>query len=233
MKKRRVQLGCRFCGAVVEVKRLELDQELHCPLCGSLLYRPGRSYRFLFTLSLVGLALYIGVIFLPILQISIPKLDLSRSLSLWEALQLMFQRGEWIIGVILVFTLLIIPPGMLLLLARVTLGYLNREPLKRVGHYLESYLHLREWNMAEIYLLAIFISLIKLKSLGEITLLPGLYFLLLFLSIFYFATGWFNPIDYWLSEIVEREESTGGQEILEFLKRHPQLESKKKGDGEG
>lgn len=209
---------------------MELDQELHCPLCGSLLYRPGRSYRLLFTLSLVGLALYIGVIFLPVLQISIPKLDLSRSLSLWEALQLMFQRGEWVIGTILVFTLLIIPPGMLLLLARVTWGYLNREPLKRVGHYLESYLHLREWNMAEIYLLAIFISLIKLKSLGEITLLPGLYFLLLFLSVFYFTTGWFNPIDYWLSEIVEKEEEiVGYREILEFLNRHPPLESKEGG----
>jgi len=199
-KREPLKLGCRYCGLILEYEEIDIDEteEYRCPLCGSLVYRPGRSYGLIFTLSLTALFLYLGVIMLPALKITLPSLDLERSVSLWNGLVVMFERGEFVIGLIMVFTLIIIPPLMLIFIAVVTGAYLNNQPLEKVGIFLESYYHLKEWNMAEIYLLAILISLIKLRSMGEIELLPGLYFLFAFLSIFLLINNWFNPMDYWI-----------------------------------
>ena len=194
----RLKMGCRYCGIILEFEEIGEGEEYRCPLCGSLVYRPGRSYGVIFTLSLTALFLYLGVIMLPALKITLPSLDLERSVSLWNGLVVMFERGEFVIGLIMVFTLILIPPLMLIFIAVITGAYLNRQPLEKVGIFLESYHHLKEWNMAEIYLLAILISLIKLRSMGEIELLPGVYFLFAFLSIFLLINNWFNPMDYWI-----------------------------------
>jgi paraquat-inducible protein A len=190
-----IKLGCLYCGKIVELSRVEKNRVYYCPLCGSPLYRAGGSLKVVTILAIVGVILFGATIFLPVLRLRFPTLEVEQTLSLSDSLVKMFSEGDFIVGVVAVVTLIVIPLSLLLGIA--VIGILSETGKGKVivGQLLEMYVKLKEWNMTEIYLLAILISIIKLAGMGEVQLMVGFYFLLGYLWCFYFATALFSPPD--------------------------------------
>jgi len=108
------------------------------------------------------------------------------------------EDSAYIVTVIAVFTGIVIPVILLLLMLSMAVplrfGYTNRH-LKVIY---SNYNMLKYWAMADVYVLAVFVSLIKLFGLGEVVIGEGLLMFVLFLISFYSAFVWFNPHDIWL-----------------------------------
>jgi len=62
--------------------------------------------------------------------------------------------------------------------------------------YIKVYQFIKEWNMAEVYLLGILIAMIKLEQITDMVVDYGLWFNFLYVTLFYIALTWFNPYSY-------------------------------------
>jgi len=97
----------------------------------------------------------------------------------------------FITGIVTPLLLLLL---MLSLLVPLQLGYAP----KRFKQLYKNYMWLRVWAMADVYILAVCVSLVKLFGIGEVVIGDGLFMFMLFLISFYSAYVWFNPHDLWI-----------------------------------
>ena len=126
---------------------------------------------------------------------SVSVIDALLDLGLYSGIT---SSSAYIVTAIALFAGIVIPVVLLLLMLSMALplqfGYANRH-LKVIY---SNYNTLKYWAMADVYVLAIFVSLIKLFGLGDVVIGEGLLMFVLFLVSFYSAFVWFNPHDIWL-----------------------------------
>jgi paraquat-inducible protein A len=117
-------------------------------------------------LSLTGLLLYLPANFAPLLTFNI--LETATSSSLLQSTLSMFDQGEYLVGILVVLTGLICPFMILSLLFGVSVGLILGWQQKWMKVCLHWYHHLTEWAMTDIYLIAVFITIIKMNHAAAI-----------------------------------------------------------------
>jgi paraquat-inducible protein A len=142
----------------------------HTPVCPRCLRRLHRkrpdSIRRTLVLSLTGLLLYLPANFAPLLTFNI--LGAATSSSLFQSTLSMFDQGEYLVGILVVLTGLICPFMTLSLLFGVSAGLFLGWQQRWMKVFLHWYHHLTEWAMTDIYLIAVFITIIKMNHAAAI-----------------------------------------------------------------
>lgn len=175
----------------VSLSRRPLRQPdvLHCPDCDTRLALPsgkGRgSWRCprcdcqlsgawrlkpdsLLALSLATAFLWVPALTLPLLRLE--NLGLDNSASLLDCIVALMHGVYLPAGLLLLFTLLIMPLANLVAVTRLLWAARQKQPVAS-PRWMQIYRQSREWAMTDIFLLGILISMTKLGDLASIT--PG------------------------------------------------------------
>lgn len=193
------ETACHECSILVDLEPIRFGYEHHCPRCNALLYRPGNQFKYIIIMAISALIAFVPTIFLPILTLDIA--GELRSITLFDAVISFFRGGEHIfLGLIALFTSLVIPLSILILLLLILVPLHLGYSAKEVRLFYRVYDTIREWGMAEVYMLSIVVSTIKLTKMGDLQIGYGFFAFLLFLACFYITLVWFNPDDIWHNE---------------------------------
>ncbi len=161
------RLVCKECDLLVSVPELAHGNKAVCPRCEFVLTRFhhfARSRLFAFSTS--------SIIFM-CLTLSFPFLTFNsqgREKTVYFIDSLFSLGDSTYIGVVffLLLTTLIIPLLILVGLNYVLISSNFKRPLPFARVVLKLVFHLQHWNMAEIFLLGILVSMVKITSLAKV-----------------------------------------------------------------
>ncbi|MEM9403491.1 MAG: paraquat-inducible protein A [Pseudomonadota bacterium] len=170
---------CHECDLVVDVPTLEEGQKAVCPRCGYQLAANRReSLTRLFAFSISAL------IFLALAS-SFPFLGLKaggqeQSVTLLQSVSILFNEDHRLLSVVVFATIVGIPA--LILSGFVYASFAIRRPrgLPGVRVVLRWTIQLLPWSMAEIFLVGILVSFVKIVALADVKLGPSFWAYVLF-----------------------------------------------------
>ncbi|WP_353662152.1 paraquat-inducible protein A [Hydrogenimonas sp. SS33] len=197
----RKETACRDCGVIVSLPLHPASSQYRCPRCNALLYRRGQPFGYIIVMALTSLVLFVPLTFLPILDLNI--MGLHASSSLFEALWMVYRDGYGFIAFVSMMTGLLIPVLMILLLLMILVPLKMGYRPTRVALWFRLYEKMREWGMAEVYLVAIVVAIIKLLGMGTLHIGPGFFVFIFFFLTYYITTVWFNPEDIWFDDALD------------------------------
>jgi len=127
-------------------------------------------------LSLAGMLFYLPANFMPLLTFEV--LGSGTSASLFTSTMSMFEQGQYAVGLIVLLSGFLFPHIILSLLFFVSCGLYFGWKMPWMPKFLRWYHHLSEWAMTDIYLIAVFITIIKMSHSAEIIYNTGFYCLI-------------------------------------------------------
>jgi paraquat-inducible protein A len=162
-------IACHECDLLISLPELEHGQTASCPRCNHLLTR-----RFLGAHNKI-LALSISAFIFLIFSLAFPFLSFTSQgkefvISFSDTILSMVLMDYFSIAVLMLFSTLFIPGLCLLALIYVLISLQKKQLLPYTHQVLHLIFILVNWNMAEIFLVAVLVSFIKVSSLATVTL---------------------------------------------------------------
>jgi paraquat-inducible protein A len=163
-------VSCEICGLTQSIEPLPPGASAQCARCGFALYkRKPHSLSRTGAFALAALILYVPANLYPL--VTTEYWGAQEKTTIFDAIQGLFQTGEYAIG-LLVFTTSLFTPvlkiiGLILLVLTIHWG---KWPRFRTWVY-RIILFVDPWNMLEVYLLAVVVSIAELGRVA--TVHPG------------------------------------------------------------
>lgn len=163
-------LACPHCDLLYRQIPLAGGSKAVCRRCGLVLYRcRERGVEFALALSIAGLMLFIVANFAPLLALE--KGGLIQETTLWSGIGVFVERGEWLLALLVLGTLIIFPlvrlAGLVYVLYPLHRGR-SAAGLARVFRLIHA---ASPWSMLEIFLLGALVAAVKLGNMA--TVMPG------------------------------------------------------------
>ena len=147
---------------------------VRCPRCGKRLHKwKTNSIEKTLAISLAGLLLYLPANFMPLLTFDI--LGINTSASLFTATLSMFGQRQYIVGILIMLCGFFLPLLLLSLIFSVSMALYRGRQHPWVARALTSIHHLREWAMPDVYLIGVFVTIIKMSHMAKIQYDIGLF----------------------------------------------------------
>ena len=165
---------CPGCDLLLEKTEPGPGHTLICPRCGRRLHKERQnSVQRTLALAVTGLLLYIPANFYPLLTFDVLGTDATS--SVFASTLSMFDQGQNFVGTIVVLTGFIFPLLILSLLFWVSIGLILDWKAHWIPDFLRWYQHLTEWAMTDVYLIGIFVTIIKMSHMAEIEYNTGFF----------------------------------------------------------
>lgn len=193
-------IACKECGLILEKPHLDLQHQFNCPRCNGVIYRFGQNHTLIIILAVTTLILFFPSVFLPIMTLEI--LEIKQTTSLLETVFVFSNDGYLLLSVFVTFIGILIPFLMLILMLLILIPLNNGANPKTVSNYFRWYESLFEWQMAEVFMISIFIAIIKLQKMAQLQLEIGFYFFIAFLFFMFVTMVLFNPYEIWSEDEV-------------------------------
>ncbi len=183
------KIACHECDLSIQLPQLLPGEKAACPRCGFLITRNHANAQD----RLTAYALASVVFFL--LSLIFPFLDFisqtgEMSITLFQSLSALGQGFYVLLVLFMLFTTLLIPLVMLVSILYIIFSIKLKKLTSFNKTLLRIIFYLKPWNMAEIFLLGILVSMVKIESLARIELGFSFYAFVLFIlantmTIFY------------------------------------------------
>ena len=111
--------ACRECGLIINQPAIDVEHQYYCPRCQALTYRSGQKFSYIIMMSISALIFFIPAITLPILTLDIA--GIVQTTTLVEAVWAFFDDGYAFIAVLVLFTGIIVPFLLLILILSILL----------------------------------------------------------------------------------------------------------------
>ncbi|MEA3512478.1 MAG: paraquat-inducible protein A [Campylobacterota bacterium] len=186
------KINCKYCDTHLRIRRVTPGFEYICPRCEGVVYRSGTSISSIIAMTFSTLIMFYWMINSPILTVTVFD---SKTRSVLDSIIYLLDSGHFFSSIILFLTVVFIPIFMIILIYIIIVGKklnVNNAKLKK---YIHIYNFIKEWNMVEVYLVGVLISMIKLDELTILNIEYGLWFTFLYILLFYLTVVWFNPYD--------------------------------------
>lgn len=195
MKELKNKIPCKECGIILNKPIIDYKHQFNCPRCNACVYRFGQDYLTIILMTITSLILFFPSISLPLITLKI--LELEQTTTLMQTVFIFFENGYIGVSLFIIVIGVIIPFVMLILILFILIPLKNGSSHKKVSIYFKLYESLMEWQMAEVYLVSIFVSIIKLNKMATLEIGIGLYFFCAFLFFMFITINFFNPYDIW------------------------------------
>ena len=163
------QIACHECDLLVAVPALQPRQHAHCPRCNFLLTakRPDAQNKIL-AYSITAL-IFLGLANLfPFITLNARGME--QSVTLLDSIAILFHEEHQLLAAVVFASIAIIPAMLLTGLAYVSISIRLGRVLPGARACLRWAIALGPWNMAEIFLIGILISFIKIVALADVEL---------------------------------------------------------------
>lgn len=175
--KAKVFTACAACGEAV-VFEGNSEEKIICTRCGSTVKKHGRnSALFVTAFSISAFMLFVPALLYPVLDISVSSL--SSSATVLGSIKALYEEGLGAVGLLVLLTSVIVPMGFLLTCFYVALSALLRRRLPMFIPAMRLANFFQEWHMADVFLVGILVSIVKLIDMSELTFDYGIYLLML------------------------------------------------------
>lgn len=191
---------CHECGLAILIPHLVEKQKAVCPRCNFILTaKHSNAIERTLIFSITALFLFAFSLFFDFLTFK--SNGIERTINLITSVNVLIDNNYGLLAVVQILTIFIIPCLILLSLIYLSSFMLfDKKPPK--GELIHSLLlKVLPWNMAEIFIIGVLVSLIKIVALADIELEISFYVFILF-SLFmlaallhfdqYFFSRWFN-----------------------------------------
>jgi paraquat-inducible protein A len=169
-----VLTACHGCDLLVEEGNIPLHSKSMCPRCGSLLYEPkANTVNNSLALVITGLILLWPAISLPIMEMTILG-DTSFNTLLKGVIKI-YQAGYSWVAFMVFFTSILAPAAKLFVLLIVLLQIKLNRHTQLLPLLFRYYVKLDAWEMLDVYMIAMLVSVIKLFDIAGIHGGLGLY----------------------------------------------------------
>ncbi|MEM8981563.1 MAG: paraquat-inducible protein A [Pseudomonadota bacterium] len=166
-------VACRSCDALWLRPTLEAGQRARCPRCHDVVVtNKTRGIERTTALMLASLFVYVVAIAFPFMRME--RAGLSNEISVIDAVAVLWQNGMAVLAVVTALLILLFPVTrvVMILLLHAALnrnfGYRRQQAvLLRVGQTVEP------WAMADIFMIGVIVSLVKVGSLARIEVGPA------------------------------------------------------------
>lgn len=174
MEKSTYTIHCHECAANVRVQHLPVKHKILCPRCRFLL--TSKRSNAIQKVALFSLtALVFLLLSLPFEFISFTAAGKTQSISIPTGLGVLVSNNYLILAIIESFFILFIPAIVLASLLFLSLSILlnsNKPFNRRLTHFV---FQLLPWNMADIFLISVLVSLVKIMSLADVSFGPSFF----------------------------------------------------------
>jgi paraquat-inducible protein A len=163
---------CHVCGQTHSMPPLEPGTVALCACCGSKLSRRARgSLHLTAALSLAALILYVPANVFPILRIEIYGARTEN--TVWQGCQRLYHDGDWFIAAVVFLASIFVPLVKLLgLFMLVFTSWLHLRSGKQWRMWTFKFIDtIGRWAMLDVFVVAVLVSLVKLRRLA--TIMPG------------------------------------------------------------
>lgn len=173
------QIVCHECDLLNDIPSLAVGQKAFCSRCGYLLaaHRPHAQDTVL-AFSLTALLFLALASLFPFLGFSARGQE--QNVTLIDSVAILLAENFPILALVVFATIIAIPALMLLGVVYVLTGLMLERRLPGIRRMLRWVLLLLPWSMAEIFLIGILVSFIKIVSLADVTLGPSFWSYALF-----------------------------------------------------
>lgn len=167
------KVACHECDLLQTMPKLNAGDKAYCPRCGHLISQLSHNAaERLIALSISALILLVTAVSFPFMAFSAKGKE--QVITLLESTTELWQLGYEELGVLIFLFILWIPAsflfGLLYLLIPLYLGV--RPPFStQICRWLFT---LTEWSMAEVFLIGVLVSLVKITSMAVVS--PGISF---------------------------------------------------------
>ena len=163
------RMVCHECDLVVDVPVLEVNDRAYCPRCSYLLAsnRPN-AFAKMFAYSVAALIFLVLANAFPFLSLNAGGHE--QSVTLPGSVAVLFNEDHVLLSAIVFATIIGVPAVLLLGIVYVSIAIRLPQGLPGMRRMLRWSLNLIPWSMAEIFLIGILVSFIKIVSLADVAL---------------------------------------------------------------
>jgi len=191
-------ISCGCCHLLCEAPEQDVDLEICCPRCGSVLHsRKPNSLSRCWALVIAASVLMFPAQMMPITITS--ALGHSQSDTIMSGVIYFLHSGMWYIALIIFVASVFIPFCKLAILILLMLSVQLRwrwRPVDRTRMYRLTEL-VGRWSMVDVYVVTILVALVKLGAVATVDAGPGAAFFALVVIITMFAAEYFDPRLIW------------------------------------
>ena len=162
-------MACHECDLLVDVPELEPNEKSYCPRCSYLLAanRPHAQPK-MFAYAVTALVFLLLANVFPFL--SLEARGQSQTVTLIQSIGVLFENDYPFLSAIVFAAIVGVPAVLLLGVIYVSVAIRMQQPLPGTRRALRWVLRLAPWSMAEIFLIGILVSFVKIVSLADVTL---------------------------------------------------------------
>ena len=172
---------CKKCDTLHHKKKLKLGGVAKCTECGSVLYRRHRNLvDYGLAIGLSALIFFILANLFPIVNIELR--GVHQDISLPSVLLSLFENGFFIVGLFCSFVIFLFPFSVLLIFIWVMWLMRIQKGEKIIENLLIILAKILPWNMTEIFLISVFVALVKLIGYAQIHFGLSLWALVIFVG---------------------------------------------------
>jgi len=167
-------ISCHDCGVLHQHRPLQPREKARCVRCSSILYRGIRSDpRAMAAITLAAIFTFLIAQFFPIVELSVGGYSISATLLgsihvLWR------EKMEIVAAIVTLFTI-VLPAVELGALFYVTLSLSRGRRPPGFDSMLRALGTARRWGMTEVLMIGILITIVKMTSLAQVIVHPGLF----------------------------------------------------------
>ncbi|UJF25367.1 paraquat-inducible protein A [Suttonella sp. R2A3] len=164
-------IACPYCDSLYQRTPLASGQKLTCTTCHSTIDRGLADFRKAFIFALSAILLFILAHSSPFITITLGG-D-SNTISILSAIGTLFENRLPILAVIVFFLIIVTPLWYLLGVLWVVISFRYRLFPRLSRHFLHWMVNLSPWNMLEVYLVAVVVTLVKIMQIAEVEFNAG------------------------------------------------------------
>ena len=164
-------LCCHECDELVRVPQTRKEGRLKCPRCGTTLLRQKKGMvEIMYALSIAASILFLLTNYFPFLSFHV--VGNTSHANFMTSIVYLFGEGDWLIGLAVLMTTVVVPMiriGLMLSL----FGPIYHDIIPPYTVFaLKVLSHSLPWAMLDVFLVGVFVSMVKLVKMG--TIIPGL-----------------------------------------------------------
>jgi paraquat-inducible protein A len=212
-------IACQHCDLVQRLPDLEPGASARCPRCNNELWRRREdSLNRTLALTVAAAVLYVIANSVPMLGLTIVGRDASTTVI--GGAQHLWNNGQQIVGVLVLFTAVIAPALQIGLMLAIVLGAMRERAPRWVGTVLRHHPITRIWSMIEVMMVGVLVALVKIADYA--TVIPGIALFVLWVLVFILAgmQASFDSREVW-EKIEWAQDSARADTVGEFMAEEP------------
>lgn len=160
-------IACPYCDALHQREKLSKHEVLVCDYCHSIIDDGVPDFRYALIYALSALIFFIIANTFPFITLDL--MGEQHSISIYSSISVLFKNKMWLLGCMVSFFIIIVPAWYLIGIVFAVTSFRFQILHEWVRGFLHWMHHLHSWNMIDVYLLGVLVTLVKIMQMADVT----------------------------------------------------------------